>query len=311
MTEFELIGKIAARFSADELNGWEGIGDDCAIVPISDTRSMVISTDMLVEDIHFLRHAATAYEIGYKSLVVNVSDVCAMGARPTAALLSLSLPEDVMKGWVEEFMMAFTSLCKGLHIALVGGDTTASKERITINVTIIGEAPTKNLKRRSAARVGDVIVVNGQLGASGVGLNHILEGKFDTPEAKIHRMPQIMIAEALWLGEQAEVHAMMDISDGVASDIRHIMERSDVGAEIELDRLPTEYDAKSALCGGEDYKLLMTIDCDSFEEIAERYRREFGDQLTAIGRITDQSGRLLWFKENKPADVDFRGFTHY
>lgn len=311
MTEFELIGKIAAQFSRNELNGWEGIGDDCAVLPISDGRSLVISTDMLVEDIHFLRYAASPYEIGYKSLAVNISDVCAMGARPTAALLSLSLPEDVMQGWVTEFMGAFTSICKGCGIALVGGDTTASADRITINVTIIGETSPQNIKRRSAARVGDLIVVNDKLGASGVGLRDILDGRYDTAEAKIHKMPQIMIAEALWLGEHEEVHAMMDISDGVASDIRHIMEQSNLGAEIELERIPTDYDIRTALCAGEDYKLLMTVDSDCFDRLSKAYYTEFGERLYAIGRMTENDGVLRWLQNGKTADDDFRGFVHY
>lgn len=311
MTEFELISKIASQFSQCDMNGWEGIGDDCAVLPISDGKSLVISTDMLVEDIHFLRNAATPYEIGYKSLAVNVSDVCAMGARPTAALLSLSLPEDVMQEWVAEFMEGFSSLCKSCGVALVGGDTTASKERVTINVTIIGEAPSQNIKRRSAAKAGDLVVVNDKLGASGAGLRDILGGRCNTPEAQAHKMPRPMINEAVWLGSCSQVHAMMDISDGVASDVRHIMERSRVGAEIELAHIPTDYDIETALCAGEDYKLLMTISEDGFDRVAEEYFALFGERLYAIGHITDSCGELRWVENGKTAEVDFRGFVHY
>jgi len=310
MTEFGLIDEIVRMCSALPANGWEGIGDDCAVLPLG-SEALVVSTDMLAEGIHFLRHAASAREIGRKSLTVNLSDVAAMGAKPAATLLSLSLPEDAMGEWAVEFMEGYTALAAEHGVALVGGDTTASAGGVTVNVTVFGMAPAANLKRRSAAVAGDTVAVAGRLGASGEGLRDILAGRCDTPAAHRHMNPEAQVAEGLWLGAREEVHAMMDISDGVASDIRHIMERSSVGADIDLERIPADSDIRTALCAGEDYKLLLTVAAGSFAAVAEDFERRFSRPLYPIGRITGENGVLRWLRGGKPAEEDFRGFVHY
>ena len=310
MTEFGLIDKIAAMCGRLPDNGWEGIGDDCAVLPMGD-RSLVVTADMLVEGVHFLRHAATAREIGRKSLAVNLSDVAAMGARPVATVLSIAVPEDLADEWVEEFMAGYTEMSARYGTALVGGDTTASKSGVTVNVTAFGTAPAANLKRRSAAIAGDIIAVTDKLGASGAGLHDILAGRFDTAAAHIHKNPEPQVAEGQWLGAQKAVHAMMDISDGTASDLRHIMERSVVGAEVELDAVPTDYDLRTALCAGEDYKLLLTVAADEFAAVAAAFESRFGRPLYNIGRITSDAGTLRWLRNGVPSEEDFQGFTHF
>ena len=164
-SEFSFIGDIASMFGTLPHHGFEPIGDDCTVLPVGDD-ALVMSTDMLIEDVHFLRPASSAEEVGYKSLMVNISDVAAMGATPTATLLSLSLPESAQGEWCEGFMRGFHEGCKEHGIALVGGDTTASRDRIAINVVAIGRAPQQNIKRRSAALGGDVVCVTGKLGVS-------------------------------------------------------------------------------------------------------------------------------------------------
>ena len=310
MTEFGLIEKIAAMCRLLPDNGWEGIGDDCAVLPTG-AESLVVTADMLVEDVHFLRHAATAREIGRKSLAVNLSDVAAMGARPVATVLSIAVPEDAAGAWVEEFMEGYTELSAEYGTALVGGDTTASKSGVVVNITAFGFAPTENLKRRSDAVVSDVIAVSGRLGDSGAGLRDILAGRYDTKAAHIHMNPIPQVAEGQWFGSQPAVHAMMDVSDGVASDLRHIMERSCVGADIDLEAVPTDYDLRTALCAGEDYKLLLTVAADEFAAVAAAFESRFGRPLYNIGRITAESGTLRWLRNGEPADEDFQGFTHF
>ena len=161
-----------------------------------------------------------------------------MGARPVATLLSIALPADAADAWAAEFMLGYRELSEEFGVTLAGGDTTRSLSGVTINVTAIGRAADAHLKRRSDARPGDVIFAAGQLGASGAGLRDILAGRCDTPAAAVHRNPQPQVAEGIWLGSRPEVRAMMDLSDGLASDLRHILDRSGVGAEVAVERIP-------------------------------------------------------------------------
>jgi thiamine-monophosphate kinase len=308
-SEFSFIDDIAKTFGTLPHNGFEPIGDDCTVLDMG-TDALVISTDMLVEDVHFLRGASTAEEVGYKSLMVNLSDVAAMGATPTAVLLSLSLSEATQGEWVEGFMRGFYEGCQRYGVALVGGDTTASRDKVCINVVAIGRAPKANIKRRSAAKVSDIICVTGKLGASSKGLVDIMFGDLDTAAAKAHRRAQARIVDGRWLGECEAVHAMMDVSDGIASDIKHIMEQSGVGAEIELTKIPSDYDIRYATTGGEDYELLLTVAPERFDEVAEALYRATGTTLTAIGVIT-ADGELRWLENGVPSELELRGFTHF
>ena len=308
-TEFSFIGDIASMFGSLPHHGFEPIGDDCTVLPMGDD-ALVMSTDMLIEDVHFLRGASTAEEVGYKSLMVNISDVAAMGATPTATLLSLSLPESAQGEWAEGFMRGFYEGCQRYGIALVGGDTTASRDKIAINVVAIGRAAKSCVKRRSAAQVGDLICVTGKLGTSSKGLVDIMFGDLNTAAAKAHRRGQARIEEGQLLGKCEAVHAMMDVSDGIASDIKHIMEQSGVGAEIELSKIPTDYDIRFATTGGEDYELLLTVAGNKFEEVATALLNTTGTPLTAIGRITE-GNTLQWLDNGQPSELELKGFTHF
>ena len=308
-SEFSFIGDIASMFGSLPHHGFEPIGDDCTVLPIGDD-ALVMSTDMLIEDVHFLRAASSAEEVGYKSLMVNISDVAAMGATPTATLLSLSLPESAQGEWSEGFMRGFHEGCAKYGVALVGGDTTASRDKIAINVVAIGRAPSANIKRRSTAQVGDIIAVTGKLGASSKGLVDIMFGDLNTASAKAHRRAQARIEEGEFLGKCEAVHAMMDISDGIASDIKHIMEQSNVGAEIELSKIPTDYDIRFATTGGEDYELLVTVAHDKFEEVSTALLSATGTTLTAVGVITNDN-TLSWRENGQPSELELKGFTHF
>lgn len=310
MTEFGIIDYIKTLFQSLPTNGFEGIGDDCAVLPIGNGESLVFTSDMLVEGVHFLRHATSATELGHKSLAVNLSDVASMGALPTATLLSISLPKDATGSWVEEFAQGYQALSAKYNVALVGGDTTASTSGIVINVTAIGRVKDCAIKRRSDALTGDVIFVSGELGESGVGLKDILAGNYDTPQAHTHRNPMPHIAQGIWLGTRADVHAMMDISDGVASDIRHIMAQSQVGAEIDIDTIPTKTDVGTALCAGEDYKLLFTADRHTAKTLAEDFHKHFGAEIYSVGRIIEGNS-LVWLQNGKPSEHHWQGYRHY
>lgn len=312
MTEFGFIEAIRRSFADLPSNAFEGIGDDCAVLPVGGGESLLFTADLLTEGVHFLRRATSARELGGKALAVNLSDVAAMGARPVATLLSIALPADAAGAWAEEFMEGYRALSARYGVALVGGDTTRSESGITVNVTAIGRCADRCIKRRCDARAGDVVFVGGELGASGAGLRDLLAGRYDTPLASAHRNPQPQVDEGVWLGEREEVHAMMDLSDGLASDIRHILARSSVGAAIDTERIPVAAgaDLRTAACGGEDYKLLLTADTAGAERLAAAFRDRFGAPLYPIGRIEAERG-LRWLRDGAPVDLDWQGFRHY
>ena len=264
--------------------GFEGIGDDCAVLPMGD-EVLVFTSDMLNEGVHFLTDKSTAYQIGYKSLMVNISDVAAMGATPVATLLSLALPEERFGEWSNSFMEGYYEASKKYGVKLVGGDTTKSHSGVCISVTAIGRAPKTDIKRRSKAKTGDVVMVTGELGASAAGLRDVLNGKLRTRNAKIHLMPEAQVREGEWLGKQEAVHAMCDISDGIASDLQHILDESKRSAVISALPVAKGAEWSDAFCGGEDYKLLITVDKSMADDLSKRFERKFGTPLYKIGRI--------------------------
>lgn len=310
MTEFGFIDSVKELAKVLPLNGFEGIGDDCSILEISGSESLVFTADMLIEGVHFLRDATSAYDLGRKTLTVNLSDVAAMGLSPVASLLSLSIPQSLSSEWIEEFMRGYLELSSECGVALVGGDTTASKGAFAVNVTAIGRGSTSNVKRRSAANVGDTIFVTAPLGGSGAGLADILAESYETPLAKLHKNPTARIAEGVWLGTQNSVNAMMDISDGVASDLRHILKASGVGGTIELSNVPCHAgaDLKLALTAGEDYELLFT--CSDPDSLQRDFVATFGTPLYAIGTIVEGDS-IEYLMNGSATSESYHGFTHY
>lgn len=311
MGEFELIEAICRLSSHLPTNGFEGIGDDCAVLPIGGGEALVFTTDALNEGVHFLRHATSPRDLGHKTLAVNLSDVASMGVRPVAVMLTIGLPDDLPEGWATEFVEGLLTLATRYDVALIGGDTTRSQGGITLSITAIGRGPITHLKRRRAARVGDTILVSAPLGGSAVGLSDILRGDLSTSMAVLHRLPEPEIEAGAWLGSREEVHAMMDISDGVASDIGHILTESGVGAAIELGAIPCDERAtlREALCGGEDYRLLLTADTAHLQPLMDDFEAKFSRPLYPIGRITEQG--LVWLENEKPSSFDGRGYTHF
>lgn len=326
--EFGLIDRIKEQFPVPE--GVTGIGDDCAVLPQRDGLRTLVSTDMLVEGTHFLLDDISPYRLGWKSAAVNISDIAAMGGRPVATFLSLALPTDgrIDSEWADEFICGYKTVSERFGVTLLGGDTTSSDMRLCINVTVLGEAAPDRIKTRDAARVGDLVCVTGTLGDSGAGLRIVLErassGKVPETSAVSdsvreylvarHYEPMPCVEQGLILGACPGVHAMMDISDGIASDLRHIMKASGVGAEIDVDALPlsTELiefcrrnalDANEfALASGEDYQLLFTMDPAAHEDALQRPATAY----TVIGKIT-AGDSVVW----KNASRDYLGFRHF
>lgn len=323
--EFGLINRFSPLFTSHLPPGVVGIGDDCAVIPFQGDQSYVISTDLLNENIHFIKELISPRDLGYKSLAVNLSDIAAMGGNPRYAFLSIGLPPSISVEWVDEFVAGFHQLSDEFQVALLGGDTTRNGT-IVINVLVVGTIPTAHIKRRTDAKAGDIICCTGYLGDSGAGLKILLENvpRNATNQALVtaHIRPRPHVAQGAWLSLQPSVHAMMDISDGIASDIQRIMESSQCGARIEVDQLPLS-DALQQTCrqqewqpellaltGGEDYCLLITIDPHQFSSVQNDYHYQFGSSLFPIGTILDSS-TLEYTHHGNPFSLKEKGFDHF
>lgn len=323
--EFELIRRFAPRFSSNIPQGVEGIGNDCAVIPFRENHSLLVTTDLLVENTHFIRYQISAADLGFKSLSVNLSDIAAMGGKPRYAFLSVALPVDTPMEWIDDFMDSFAKLSEETGVLLLGGDTTRSTQ-IAINVLIIGEIETAFIKRRSQAIPGDIICCTGPLGDSGAGLKILLDGLPQEGISKelieAHFRPRPQLEEGVWLARQPGVHAMMDISDGVASDIQRIMEESYCGAHIEVDLLPISENLRKtsaqfgwqtedlALSAGEDYCLLLTVDPKNYDALKTAYFNQFHQPLHTLGKILP--GSDLIYTLNKETFLPASGgFDHF
>ena len=310
--EFGLIGRIRERFPAPE--GVAGIGDDCAVLPQRSGRDTLVSTDMLVEGTHFLRADIPPYRLGWKSAAVNISDIAAMGGKPVATFLSVALPADLDASWMDGFLRGYGELSDRFGVALLGGDTTASPDRICINVAVLGECPSGSARLRSHAQPGDCVCVTGPLGDSAAGLKAILGGVERDADVQAlidrHYLPLPRVAEGLQLAATPGVHAMMDISDGIGSDLGHILEASGCGARIDVAALPLSpalqrvcarqgWDAAAlAIGGGEDYELLFTCTPEAEKALPVPH--------TVIGTITAGTA-IEWLGAGR----SFNGFDHF
>lgn len=325
MGEFGFLQHISPQFKKNLPLNVEGIGDDCAVIPFQNSLSYLVTTDLLIEDIHFILNKITPHQLGYRSLAVNISDIAAMGGTPHYAFLSLALPIHLSIEWLDAFFEGIRDLASQNNIFLLGGDTTRS-EKIVINLLLIGTQKTATIKKRSHAQIGDVICCTGNLGDSGAGLKLLLDGRHmsDLLSRKLidhHLHPQPHLSEGKWLAEQEGVHAMIDISDGLSSDIQRIMEESKCGAHIRVELLPLSQELvqvskvhrwsaeQLALSGGEDYCLLITVDPTKFSSIKDHFAHTFSRPLYEIGTIETSS--LLFTFHQKSYILQKSGFDHF
>ena len=312
--EFGLIDRIRTLFGdlgSTVFPDAEGIGDDCAILPAGDGTAWVITTDMLIEGVHFLYDAITPHELGHKTLAVNLSDIAAMGAEPVGSFLSIALPEKTTTEWMTGFLEGYKALSARYDLPLLGGDTTSSLRDVAISVTAIGRAPLDRIKRRNAAQPGDLIFVTGPLGDSAEGLADVLAGHPDTPAAHLHHMPTPLIHEGIWLGTQPSVHAMMDLSDGLASDLLHILRASGLRAFIDTDAIPTRTSIARAVTGGEDYQLLLTASPTGAGLLSAEFASRFGTSLYPIGETATGKPDIVWLRGGIPFTPDWHGYRHF
>jgi len=298
-SEFDLIRKY---FDRPARTAVLGIGDDAALLRPSPDMELAVSTDLLLEGRHF-RAGADARKLGHKALAVNLSDLAAMGAAPRWATLALALPE-ADESWLEGFARGFFALAERFGVELVGGDTTRGP--CCICIAILGEVPPGRALLRSGARPGDDVWVSGDLGGAALGLAHpenaAAARRLDEPE------PRVVLGKRL----RGIASAAIDVSDGFAQDLGHVLERSGVGAVVEYARLPGFPGADSAqvLGGGDDYELVFTAREERRAEI-ESLSRELALPLTRVGSIERGEATLrVLDRDGRPTPVA-RGFDHF
>lgn len=314
--EFDFIDRVSALLATDDRRVIRGIGDDCAVVDLGTGMVQILTTDALVERIHFLTDRTSPRDLGIKALAVNLSDIAAMGAEPEFALLTVAAPPEFDAQYLLDMIEGMKSLADRFGVQIIGGDMTQSEERLMLSVTVLGRMQADRVRYRHGARCGDAVLVAGTLGESGAGLATMLRS-IDLPEATVetlrarHLAPEPLVREGRWLAERDSVTAMMDVSDGIASDIRHICNASardsglTIGARIVESSLPVtvhlsrfldatgEEPVRYLLQAGEDYALLICVKADDAEPLMADFRAVFDTPVSHIGDITGEGETVL------------------
>jgi len=317
ISEFSLIKQYFSDLTAQRDDVLLGIGDDCALLTCPPQQAVAVSIDTLVEGVHFFADVCPK-TLGHKSLAVGLSDLAAMGAKPAWFTLALSLPE-IDKDWLESFSTGLAELAVKHNIQLVGGDTTRGP--LTISIQVHGVVEPEQALKRSGAKEGDLIYVTGCLGDAGLALQTKLapdeypklsESELEYVIARLEQpTPRIDVGQKL----QGIASAAIDISDGLAADLGHILKRSQVGAKIELDKLPLSaplkklsdsHATKLALSSGDDYELCFTVPVAHQQLLDSR----LGNQCTCIGVIDKQAG-LRFFMNNQETIIKEGGYDHF
>lgn len=320
MNEFEFINNIKI-FDSKLTNK---IGDDCAVLPKDELTELVITTDLLIEDIDFRMNWTMPEFIGHKALAVSLSDVAAMGAKPIWAMLSLGIPELLWKtDFVEKFYSGWFSLARTLGVELVGGDVSRSPDKLIIDSIAAGEARRGQTVWRSGAQPGDLIFVTGDLGAAAAALRLLEKGeRFENSKnqklllRQLKPEPQTEIGCVL--GGENLATSLIDLSDGLSSDLFHICRQSQVGAEIFSELLPididiskTEFESEKlelALNGGEDFELLFTVDPKILPQLKDRLKNY---KISQIGEITSKNEVIELISGEDTVILQQKGFKHF
>jgi thiamine-monophosphate kinase len=303
----------------------KAIDDDCCVFRTPERKVNLLTTDMLVEDVHFLRDAIPPFTLGRKSIAVNISDIAAMGGEPGEAVISLAVPQTVEVDYLDEFYEGMRSMCREFHVNILGGDTTSSPQHLVINIALTGWAAEDEVLYRDGARPGDIVFLAGHVGSSAAGLDIVLAkrdfaGKQELLDAHFDPRPQVR--EGRIIAGLKAAHSMIDVSDGVASDLGHICRQSGVGAVLDWENIPVtetfrRYCAefrsdseKLALHVGEDYVLLGTHPEKSAARLKSALETE-GCKYFSIGRIVEGPGIRLKMADGALKSIEARGYDHF
>ena len=304
MAEFSIIDTYFNRKNANSVD--LGVGDDSALLTPPPQQQLVICADTLVAGRHFPMNT-DPHAIGWKAVAVNLSDIAAMGATPHSILLALSLPQ-IDHDWLKAFSQGLYDCCDQFGVNLIGGDTTQSPH-LTLSVTALGWVDIGQAIPRSGAKLGDLICVSGTVGDAAFALQHLghpLQKRLDYPT------PRCQLGAAL----KGLAHSMIDVSDGLAQDLGHILKASQVGAKLQLENLPisptlqTLDDAQKwqyALAGGDDYELCFTLSSQNYEKLLQK---QLDVSISMIGTIQQQHG-LTFEKDGVDHSLQFNGYQHF
>ena len=318
LSEFRFLENLRQKYSLTKT------GDDCAVLPKDRRTDLVVTTDLLVEDIDFRLDWSKPEFIGHKALAVSLSDIAAMGAKPVWSMVSIGVPEKIWKtDFVDEFYKGYMNLAQNFDVELIGGDISKTPEKIVIDSIAAGEVKKKKAVLRAGAKAGDLICVTGRLGGAAIGLRLLENGeKFEKSDHKnlllrqLAPNPQAEIGRIL--GEKNLATAMIDLSDGLSSDLAHLCRVSQTGAKIFAEKIPTESKILSfkfeidnfslALSGGEDFELLFTV---SPKKIFQLEKELENRQISRIGEITANVEIIELVIDNETRILAPEGFRHF
>ena len=296
-----------------------GIGDDCAVLRGSDGYDLLVTTDFSLENVHFKRSWHPPESIGHRCLARGLSDIAAMGGEATAAFLSLGLPMGIPQPWVDGFVRGFLALAKSHGVVLAGGDTADSPGGVVADVIVLGRVPRGQAVTRSGARPGDAIYLTGTLGGSGAVLQELRAGKKPNPRVaakRVHFFPEPRLKVGQWLRQRRLASAMIDLSDGLSTDLNHLCVESGVSAKIRQRSLPIASNAhargsphRGALDWGEDYELLFAAAAD-----AKLPKQIAGVPVARIGEMIAATGRpkiTIIAADGRPRELKPHGWQHF
>jgi thiamine-monophosphate kinase len=291
-----------------------GIGDDCAVLRVPPGHELLVTTDLTIEKVHFRRDWHRPELVGRRCLVRGLSDIAAMGGEPRAVFLSLAVPSGLPQKWLDRFLKGLLELAEEFRVPLAGGDTaeSAAGGGIQADIVVVGSAPKGKAVLRSGAKPGERIYVTGELGGSAAALARLVEAKPVGAEYLRHFRPEARVAVGLWLRRRGAASAMIDVSDGLSTDLEHICQESHVGAEIEAEAIPRaqvgwgkkRVALDLALHGGDDYELLFTSAAAVPAKVA-------GVRVTRIGRTTRSAGMRLIAPDGKWQPLEAEGWEHF
>ncbi len=329
-SEFGLIRLLQAQTAQPDRQVFKGIGDDTAILKTSSAEWTLITTDLLAEAVHFDPATSSFEDIGYRAAIANLSDIAAMGGTPRFMLVAIAIPPTCSTAHIQRLYRGMRQATAPYRVALVGGDTSASKQGLFLSITLTGVVKPARVLLRSGARVGDRLYVTGTLGDSRAGLELLMSHRrpaLRPAHARFllarHHRPSARIAEGQWLVKQGLAGAAIDLSDGLTGDLRHICEESEVGAEVLYGSLPLSPACRAyaatrrldprqiALQGGEDYELLFTVP-RSQQARFERLAGKTGFRFTCIGSITPKrSGLRLRTEQGTTRPLPVTSYEHF
>ncbi len=329
LSELALIDRIANKSRKYKSDVLKGIGDDTAVVKLNKDKCLLYTCDALVSGVHFSEKYSTPYQIGRKAAAINISDVAAMGGKPNHFLVSLFLPKGITEKFIDELYQGLTEECNLYDIDIIGGNIAKSNQFI-IDLFLIGEVSPNNLLLRSGAKVGDIVLVTGNLGDSAAGLRLLQNPKINisiTDKKRLtsrHLTPTPRVKEGTLIAQLKKASSMIDISDGLSSDLGHICEESKVGVRLFIDKIPISNSVKKvaklmklsfiylALNGGEDYELCFTVPKKYTSDIFYKLEKETKTKVTVIGEIIPKiQGRWLIDGTEKKFPLKAKGWDHF